>query len=122
MSLFDPTRNVEIFNNIVADLQEFAQQSLATGTTNPVLDDGTKFKDYALEVDEDDLDGPTVLLEYGGPTTTLVWSDTVGTVNRNSTITLTRSLNNEPLARRVFRDPQEVEQLTRLFLGDNALA
>ena len=121
MSLFDPTRNVEIFNNIVADLQEFAQQSQATGTDNPVLDDGTKFKDYALEVDKDDLDGPTVLLEYGGPTTTLVWSDSVGTIDRNTTITLTRSLNNERLARRVFRNPQEVEQLTRLFLGDGAL-
>lgn len=122
MSLFDPTRNAEIFDNIVADLQEFAQQSLATGTTNPVLDDGTKFKDYALEVDEDDLDGPTVLLEYGGPTTTLVWSDNVGTIDRNTTIMLTRSLNNERLARRVFHNPQEVEQLTRLFLGNGALA
>lgn len=121
MSLFDPTRNAEIFDNIVADLQEFAQQSLTTGTTNPVLDDGTKFKDYALEVDEDDLDGPTVLLEYGGPTTTLVWSDNVETIDRNTTITLTRSLNNERLARRVFRNPQEVEQLTRLFLSDGAL-
>ena len=122
MSLFDPTRNTEIFNNIVADLQEFAQQHQTTGTTNPVLDDGTKFKDYALEVDEDDLDGPTVLLEYGGPTTTLVWSNSVGAVDGNTTITLTRSLNNEQLARRVFRDSLEVEQLTRLFLGDNALA
>ena len=122
MSLFDPTRNAEIFDNIVADLQEYAHQSLATGTTNPVLDDGTKFKDYALEVDEDDLDGPTVLLEYGGPTTTLIWSDTIGTVDRYSTITLTRSLNNEKLAQRVFSDPQEVEQLTKLFFGDGALA
>lgn len=122
MSLFDPTRNIEIFDNIVADLQEFAEQYQTTGTTNPVLDDGTQFKDYALEVDEDDLDGPTVLLEYGGPTTTLVWSDSVGTIDRNTTITLTRSLNNERLARRVFRNPLEVEQLTRLFLGDGALA
>lgn len=122
MSLFDPTRNVEIFDNIVADLQEFAKQYQTTGTTNPVLDDGTQFKDYALEVDEDDLDGPTVLLEYGGPTTTLVWSDSVSTIDRNTTITLTRSLNNERLARRVFRDPLEVEQLTKLFFGDGALA
>lgn len=122
MSLFDPTRNVEIFNNIVADLQEFAQQSLAAGTDNPVLDDGTEFKNYALEVEKDDPNGPTVLLEYGGPTTTLVWSDTVGTIDRNTTITLTRSLNNERLTRRIFRDQLEVEQLTRLFLGDNALA
>ena len=122
MSLFDPTRNAEIFNNIVADLQEFAQQARTTGTTNPILDDGTKFKDYALEVDEDDLDGPTVLLEYGGPTTTLVWSDTVGSIGNNTTITLTRSLNNEQLTRRVFRNPQEVEQLTKLFFGDDALA
>ena len=122
MSLFDPTRNAEIFNNIVADLQEFAQQARTTGTTNPVLDDGTQFKDYALEVDEDDLDGPTVLLEYGGPTTTLVWDSAIGTVDRYSTITLTRSLNNEKLAQRVFSDPQEVEQLTKFFFGDGALA
>lgn len=122
MSLFDPTRNAEIFNNIIANLQEFAQQARTTGTTNPVLDDGTQFKDYALEVDEDDLDGPTVLLEYGGPTTTLVWSDTVGNIGNDTTITLTRSLNNERLARRVFRNPQEAEQLTKLFFGDGALA
>lgn len=122
MSLFDPNHNIEIFDNIVADLQEFAQQSLTTGTDNPVLDDGTEFKNYALEVDEDDPDGPTVLLEYGGPTTTLVWSDAIGTVDRYSTITLTRSLNNEKLAQHVFNDPQEVEQLSRLFFGNGALA
>lgn len=122
MSFIDPTRNAEIFNNIVADLKEFIEQAVITETTDPTLEDGTKVKDYALEVDKDDPNGPTVLLEYGGPTTTLVWSDAIGTVDRYSTITLTRSLNNEKLAQHVFSDPQEVEQLSRLFFGDGALA
>ena len=122
MSFIDPTRNAEIFNNIVADLKEFIEQAVTTETTNPTLEDGTEFKDYALEVDEDDPDGPTVLLEYGGPTTTLVWSDAIGTVDRHTTITLTRSINNEKLAQHVFNDPQEVEQLSRLFFGNGALA
>lgn len=122
MSFIDPTRNAEIFENIVADLQEFIEESLKSDNLNPILEDGTEFKDYALEVDEDDPDGPTVLLEYGGPTTTLVWSDAIGTVDRYSTITLTRSLNNEKLAQRVFDNSQEVEQLSRLFFGDGALA
>lgn len=122
MSFIDPTRNAEIFNNIVADLKEFIEQAVITETTDPTLEDGTKVKDYALEVDKDDPNSPTVLLEYGGPTTTLVWSDAIGTVDRYSTITLTRSLNNEKLAQHVFSDPQEVEQLSRLFFGDGALA
>lgn len=122
MSIFDPTRNAETFNNIVADLKEFIEQAVITETTNPTLEDGTEFKDYALEVDKDDPDGPTVLLEYGGPTTTLVWSDAIGTVDRHTTITLTRSINNEKLAQHVFNDPQEVEQLSRLFFGNGALA
>lgn len=117
MSLFDPTRNAEIFNNIVADLQEFAQQARTTGTTNPVLDDGTQFKNYALEVDEDDLDGPTVLLEYGGPTTTLVWDSPIDAMDTRTTATLTRSINNEKLAQHVFRDPIEVHHLALLFFG-----
>lgn len=117
MSFIDPTRNAETFNNIVADLKEFIEQAVITETTNPTLEDGTKVKDYALEVDKDDPNGPTVLLEYGGPTTTLVWSDAIDAMNTRTTATLTRSINNEKLAQHVFRDPIEVHHLALLFFG-----
>lgn len=122
MSFIDPTRNVETFNNIVADLKEFIEQAVITETTNPTLEDGTKVKDYALEVDKNDPNGPTVLLEYGGPTTTLVWDSPIDAMDTRTTATLTRSINNEKLAQHVFNDPQEVEQLSRLFFGNGALA
>lgn len=117
MSIFDPTRNAEIFNNIVADLKEFIEQAVTTETTNPTLEDGTKVKDYALEVDKNDPDGPTVLLEYGGPTTTLVWDSPIDVMDTRTTVTLTRSINNEKLGQHVFRDPIEVHYLTRLFFS-----
>ena len=117
MSFFDPTRNVETFNNIVADLKEFIEQTVITETINPTLEDGTKVKDYALEIDKDDPNGPTVLLEYGGPTTTLVWSDAIDAMDTRTTATLTRSINNEKLAQHVFRDPIEVHHLALLFFG-----
>ena len=117
MSFIDPTRNAEIFDNIVADLKEFIEQAVTTETTNPILEDGTKVKNYALEVDKNDPNGPTVLLEYGGPTTTLVWSDAINAMDTRTTATLTRSINNEKLGQHVFRDPIEVHHLALLFFG-----
>lgn len=121
MSLFEPDRNSKIFDSTIADLRDFINKSIELDTLNPILEDGTELKDYALEVTADDPEGPLVLLEYGGPTTTLTWSNPVNEIDDETIITLTRTINDDEINTHLFHafiKPRDVEQLTTLFFGD----
>jgi len=121
MSLFEPDHNSEVFDSTIADLRNFIDTSIELDTLNPILEDGTELKDYALEVTADDPEGPLVLLEYGGPTTTLTWSDPVDEIDDETIITLTRTINDDKINTHLFHaftKPRDVEQLTALFFCD----